>query len=298
MMPRETRSRRFVMTINNWTTQQRATLLLRSDSNSELIQYLIFGEEKGEHGTPHLQCYLETKKKTTCNTLREYLTLGEPTPWIQPAKGNLKQNQDYCSKGENVLSVGAPMQQGTRSDLTAVISAIEQGSSWRELWKTHPVQMIKFHGGLRQAFDQLSPKMNPITPTHPLESFPEDWPREMDWKYSIILWGASGIGKTSFARAILPKALIISHLDQLKHYDPERYDGIIFDDMSFTHIPREAQIHLVDIDLQRAIHIRYGIGIIPANTKKIFTTNTRDGAIFDLNDYAIVRRTETFELIK
>lgn len=111
----------------------------------------------------------------------------------------------------------------------------------------------------------------------------------------MILIGESNIGKTSFAKALLPNALIVSHMDDLGLYDVTAHSGLLFDDMEFTHIPRSAQIHLVDIDDARSIHIRYQTANIPANTKKIFTTNLED--IF-LDDPAINRRIQKHHLIK
>jgi len=113
---------------------------------------------------------------------------------------------------------------------------------------------------------------------------------------SVVLWGDSGAGKTTLARVLLPKALIVSHMDDLCNYTV-KHDGIIFDDMSFTHIPREAQIHLVDNDLPRSIHCRYRTASIPAMTKKIFTTNTEGGHIFILPDLAIERRIKRIKFI-
>lgn len=103
------------------------------------------------------------------------------------------------------------------------------------------------------------------------------------------MWGPSGVGKTSYLRSRFPNALWVTHIDDLGTFDSAIHtDGIIFDDMSFTHLPRTAQIHLVDMDDDRSIHIRYGTATIPAGTQKFFTSNVRE--IFDLNDAAIARR--------
>jgi len=115
--------------------------------------------------------------------------------------------------------------------------------------------------------------------------------------YSVILWGESGCGKTTLARVLLPKALIVSHMDDLCQFDNKKHDGIIFDDMAFNHIPREAQIHLVDNDISRSIHCRYKVAKIPAKTYKLFTTNVAFGGIFDLSDKAIERRVKTINFI-
>ena len=118
----------------------------------------------------------------------------------------------------------------------------------------------------------------------------------MDLSKSQILWGASGTGKTSYALSLYPQALLVSHMDDLTRYNPELHSAIVFDDMSFVHLPRQAQIHLVDQDHPRSIHVRYQVATIPANTIKIFTCNDINGAIF-LEDPAIDRRIEKHHIL-
>jgi hypothetical protein len=100
---------------------------------------------------------------------------------------------------------------------------------------------------------------------HPPLSFPK----------TTHVFGPSETGKTSFVIAHFKNPLVVSHIDTLKKLSPD-HDAIIFDDMVFTAWEPEAVIHLVDIDLDRDIHIRYSTVHIPANTVKVFTHNTRN----------------------
>lgn len=91
---------------------------------------------------------------------------------------------------------------------------------------------------------------------------------------TYVLIGPTGIGKTVCAKAKAVKPILfVRHIDVLKQFRPEYHNTIIFDDMGFTHMPREAQIHLVDRHDCSTIHIRYGTVSIPPNTRKIFTAN-------------------------
>lgn len=105
---------------------------------------------------------------------------------------------------------------------------------------------------------------------------------------SVILKGPAGVGKTQYAKSQhhFKNPLFVSHLDGLKRFNNE-HDGIIFDDMDFKHLPRTTQIHLVDWDDERDIHVRYGTVLIPAHTPKIFTCNMD---CLDVTDSAIARR--------
>lgn len=114
---------------------------------------------------------------------------------------------------------------------------------------------------------------------------------------SLLLLGEPGIGKTSLARALIPNALFVSHLDKLRDFDPKAYGGIIFDDMTFVHLHREAQIHLVDKEFDRQLHCRYKTAEIPAGTWKIFVSNRYPAEVFLTSDKAIRRRLTIWKML-
>lgn len=98
-----------------------------------------------------------------------------------------------------------------------------------------------------------------------------------------VIIGPSGMGKTSWTKRVCQKpALWVRHLDVLRSFRAEYHKSIIFDDMSFTHIPIKSQIHLVDQQDEAQIHCRYSHAVIPPGTQRFFTSNdwpfTRDGS--------------------
>lgn len=254
----------------------------------EKASYIVIGNETGESGTPHLQGYVEFTKRLRGTQVS--LLLGQRCH-NERRKGSSSQAATYCKKDGNFLEKGeiSISQQGKRTDISAAIDAARGGATIRDLWQQHPEVMLKYHRGMKEAVHHLrerSPR-----PTFELSSF--RW--ELNEFQVTILWGAPGIGKTEFARALLPNALLVSHIDDLGRFD-ETYEGIIFDDMCFLHMPRTAQIHLVDWTIDRSIHIRYGTATIPRHTKKLFITNEEGGRIFELNDGAIKRRLNILHL--
>jgi len=111
---------------------------------------------------------------------------------------------------------------------------------------------------------------------------------------TLVLCGESGCGKTTWAKRNAPRpALFVSHIDTLKKFDTEVHKSIIFDDVDFNHYPRTSQIHLVDFDNPRAIHVRYGCVEIPAGIFKIFTCNSHP---LTLTDAAIRRRVQVYNV--
>jgi len=106
---------------------------------------------------------------------------------------------------------------------------------------------------------------------------------EWDKTKTLVLWGPTNTGKTSLAKALLPNALFVRHIDVLKEYKTGLYSGIIFDDMEFKHWPRGPQIHLVDTDNVSQINVKHSCAIIPEGTPRIITTNLMPGEVFTLN---------------
>jgi len=113
-------------------------------------------------------------------------------------------------------------------------------------------------------------RMRLAPPSRTLNDFKRHPDVPDDWRV-LFIWGKSGVGKTQYAKALLPGATIVSHGDQLKDCDFSK--GVIFDDFSVAHWPPTSVIHLVDWDEPRGIHCRYAHVVIPPYTKKIFTFN-------------------------
>ena len=104
------RSRGFCFTLNNYS--QEDIECMRSVAKD--CCYCIFGYEKGESETPHLQGYLYFKNaRSWKNTVK----LCEK--WhLECAKGKPYDNFIYCSKGDNFEEFGErPRGAGKRSDI-------------------------------------------------------------------------------------------------------------------------------------------------------------------------------------
>jgi len=111
--------------------------------------------------------------------------------------------------------------------------------------------------------------------------------------------GPAGCGKTTIAIQYATKpSLFVTHMDILKQFKPGFHKSIIFDDVSFAHLPRETNISIVDTEQPRAIHVRYGVAEIPNGVEKWFTANRYPFILGATRfDPAIERRTKllTFE---
>lgn len=81
------RARRWCLTINNYNENNITQI-------HKYFDYYIIGKEIGNEGTPHLQIYVEKKNAVSFNKIKKLF----PTAHIEKAKGNRKQNLEYCKK--------------------------------------------------------------------------------------------------------------------------------------------------------------------------------------------------------
>lgn len=267
--------RYWMFTINNYNDEDVKLM----NEWKELAVQLVVAKEVGENGTPHLQGFIGFKGMKRLAAMKK---MHSRAHW------ELSRSKDaaiYCCKeGGEVLINASNKKQGKRSDIHDVKDAISKNATMKELWNEFPEAMVKFHKGIEIGSKYWNPKRVKIT--HTLDSFIEP---AMDLSLPVVLWGPTNIGKTCFAKAHFNNPLLVSHMDDLLEFTSD-HDGIIFDDMSFRHMPRSTQIHITDTDEDRSLHCRYRCAEIPAGTKKIFCTNEEGGFCLDLNDPAVMRR--------
>lgn len=89
----------------------------------------------------------------------------------------------------------------------------------------------------------------------------------------VWLYGLSGTGKTRWAIAAFKSPLIVTHLEALKKFTPDLYDGILFDDICLSSMEPQVMIQLLDWEMPRCLDVKYGSVTIPAGTKRIVTSN-------------------------
>nr|WDE18001.1 rep [Porcine circovirus 4] len=137
--------KRYCFTLNNYTEEEEKKI--KEFLTSENCEYAVVGKEVGENGTPHLQEFVNLKKKMRFHPFKK--AIGERSH-IEQARGTDCDNKKYCSKGGDLLlEVGEPSAQGKRSDLKAAVAALNAGSSMSEVAREFPSVFIRYGRGLR-----------------------------------------------------------------------------------------------------------------------------------------------------
>lgn len=187
------RYRNICVTINNWVDDDIARI---KDLDT---RYFVIGKEKGESGTPHLQCYIELNKQYRHKAL---VTAFAGRAHFEKRKGTPEQAADYCKKDGDYFEEGEMSHPGYRSDIVAFRDAVKRKATDAELLELFPTDCAKypkFINFTRQAYAQedksfLQPEV-------------------------IVLWGPAGSGKTSQAYAADPNLYCVT--------DARWFDGYI-----------------------------------------------------------------------
>ncbi|BBI18985.1 replication-associated protein [Circovirus ialtag] len=168
---------RWCFTVNNWTEEEYG--LIASIPRSS-VKYLIIGKEVGESGTPHLQGFVNFKKKLRRSALKRLP--GFTRAHVQSANGTDLENQRYCQKGGQYLEIGCPSRPGKSSALTEAIQDLQRSrGNLNEVARMHPEVYVRHGRGLRDYV------------------FTAGLVGQRAWKSEVIvIIGKPGVGKTRY----------------------------------------------------------------------------------------------------
>lgn len=216
-------ARHWCFTLNNYTEEdvESYSTIGREGVSHD---YLIFGREKGQSGTPHLQCFVSFKGKKKMSQVKSIF--GDRIH-CEVAKGSPAQNKEYCEKeGDSVEFGQIPRGRGTRSDLTAAIAAVKGGASRRVLIEEYPTAYAR-------AFRVLGEAML-------VYSHPRNWVPVVR-----VYYGETGLGKTKRAFEEAGEAPYMHSGGQWF----DGYDGqpdVIFDDFGGSEFKLTYLLKLLD----------------------------------------------------
>lgn len=239
--------------------------------------------ERHADGNPHMHVVARFTRRVQSRNQNIFNVAGRH-PNIQPVR-SISKALAYVAKDGQFWDIG-DIPTGTRS--ASDILELAATASEREYWLAAAEARLPYQYAAR--FWQIASSQDTIDESYEADITRERFDvclQEAPEGRSTVIIGPSGIGKTSWAKRVIPKpALWVRHIDVLRQFRAGFHKSILFDDMSFDHLPRTSQIHLVDCHDDAHIHCRYGHATIPAGITKIFTANVNPFTF----DEAIERR--------
>jgi len=116
----ESRAKSWCFTINNYTPAIEAHL----QGLGAAVEYLVYGREVGDGGTPHLQGFVKFADRKRFSHVRSLLG---SNPHLEVAR-NIAASVEYCKKDGNIFELGTlGPGQGHRSDLESFKDAVKGG---------------------------------------------------------------------------------------------------------------------------------------------------------------------------
>lgn len=201
-------AKRWCYTINNPTAEP--------SPPEEEFSYHIYGEEVGESGTPHYQGFIIFHKPKRLNQIRNLISL---TGHYEVAKGKNSQAAGYCKKDGKFKEFGElPPDQGFKGG-QATKARYEEAFKKAKLGELDTIDsdlLIKHY----RTFKQI--KTDYVGEIEPLDYLPGIW-----------IYGASGIGKSRYARKTYPGAYVKNCNKWWDHYQDE--ENVIVDDFDDSH---------------------------------------------------------------
>lgn len=205
-------SRRWCFTLNNYSPEEYAALLLVS------CVYAVFGKEVGESATPHVQGFFVFDKPVKLGGCKK---ISSRAHW-EPARGTSLQASDYCKKDGEYEEIG--------------VCPLPAGDAEKVRWKE--ARAAAKRGALDDVPDDIYIKYYRTLKEIAKDHMP-DVP-EADDVTGVWLYGEAGAGKSRKARDDYPGAYLKMQNKWWDGYQNEDY--VILDDFDSKELGHHLKI--------------------------------------------------------
>lgn len=246
------RAKCWIFVLNNWTQEELASIVQLAESDH--VEYLVFGREVGEQGTPHLQGYVRfSAERLRLSSVRSFL----PRCHVEIAKGTAAQNAAYCKKDGDFEEFGTlpASNPGKRTDwerLREHITELGERPQRRSLVVLFPSLMARYEHAVWSYVDAvLEPPQ--LTTSNPRSGWQQDLHDELagpadERTIQFYVDPIGNSGKTWFCQYMISK-----------YPDAVQYMRIgKRDDMCYA-IDVEKSIFLIDVPRGQMEYLQYSV---------------------------------------
>lgn len=257
------------------------------DSDPSVLFGIVCAERHRDEGN-HIHACIGYRSKRNFKDARRYDLMGCHPNWKSarvPAAAVA-----YCRKEDPEPLVFGDLP-GDEASFLELARGGHTESAILQFATKHPKTYVVSKPQIESNLRALAPRV--LGRSYPLESFiyapkPFCWSREQ----CLFIRGDSGTGKTEWAKALASinggTYCFVRDKEALKEFKPGQ--TVIFDDFDFTDWPRERVIHLLDVENEAQINVKYSMVRLPAGTPRILTTNRTLAELFPFDNIAPIER--------
>lgn len=200
--------------------------------DEETMVYLVWANERGEDGTPHVQGYVRFKTRKAMATAKRIIS---DRAHLETARGTEGQNRDYCNKQpldglhEHGTFDATAGTRGKRNDLKECLDKLKAGIPKAKVFMEHPDLIVKYPTGMEKVAEVLLGPPPPYREVH-----------------NLVLWGSTGTGKSRRALNTFPDA----YRGTVGVGTFDRYSGekeVILDEFDPCSVPIQELLQWLDI---------------------------------------------------
>lgn len=274
------RAKRWCFTLNNYTPEEERRFwnIGREIEALEWIEYLIYGREVGEQGTPHLQGFLICRDRLRWNQLNQMIfgTADYGRVHWEVARSTPENCINYCKKEGNYEEWGE--QQAKKvNQWDDIKQMIEEGRPIEDIRDKYPATWTKYRTSLTAWVNEGRQAR--------LQHYDGDLQEKNMW-----IWGPAGIGKSRKAREV-GESFFNKGVN--KWWDGYNGEGVvIMEDVD----PERCKmlVHHLKIWLDRYIFTaevkQSSVVLSPRNFRMIITSNYSPEQCFNETDLEAIRR--------
>jgi len=244
-MPNSSRAKHWCFTLNNYSEDE----LSRLSVLPEGVEYLVFGKETGESGTPHLQGYISFSSRKRFAQVK--VVVGSRAH-LEAAKGSPESNRSYCTKDGEFVELGTcPRGQGARSDLDKLQSDISSGASFEAIQSEHFALYLRYSRSIDRLIMRSSTR--------------RDWLTEV-----FVFHGQTGTGKTRRVHEKETPAQLYVHPGGAWFDGYESQEAVLFDDFGGSEFKLTYLLKLLD---RYPMCVPVKGGFVNWNPKRVYITS-------------------------